>query len=1456
MCLRRQTMYGKGILLAGVLLIAGLGQNATASLEQGYVRFDYWFNLSATTLESLMADPRFPDQPDRADMQETFVAGAKLGSQCGVRAYALLEPPQTGDYEFWLSGGRMLELWLSSDGNPANATLVLSAPPWTPGGPTLKKSSPISLHADRTYYIEARLVGDAGDPGLMVQWVSPTLGRESLVISGDFLATWGPPTAWDPMPQDGAVHPSSWVTLQWKSGASAALHDVYFGEDLGAVSKGVRGTLLGRQVGTVLQVGRSGQPYPEGLIPGATYYWRVDEVNDMDPDSPWRGQVWSFSIAEKLTPWVPFLPNALPGAAHAITVIGQDNMGITVNGEIPGMFSVDATVRNEIYQKLSIPYGHYTTAVGKPMLPIVRTYVEVPHDVNVTVETIPGESIVLDGYNVYPAQPPRLDGANGEDQDWVIDKEAYATDIFYPEDSRLLGETIIMRDHRILPLVLNPVQFNPVRKQLRIYPEIRVRIRYNRPAQIAGIRPRLESEAFETLCSAYVVNYKPPHLYLTRRLDFFKIPGADYLIITANGFKTQAETLADWKTRKGLRTKVVTLSDISSTGAPSADDIADYLQDAYDTWSPVPAYVLLLGDADSIPVHYRTPHPSPRHGGHETATDLYYGTLDGTDAFPDVFVGRVSVDTSAQAGTVVGKLVNYERNPPTDTDFYREASMCAYFQDDDDDGYEDRRFVLTCEEIRDYLVSAGYTVERIYNTNSTNPRYYNNGQYNAGDPLPTGIVWNGNAARITAAFNDGRWLMVHRDHGGSCNYWDYVAKRRGQLNGWGDPEFTTTDIPGLNHGNLLPVVLSINCQSGWFDGETDPNGTWNCECFCEELLRRASGGAVAAVGATRNSYSGYNDDLTRGMIDAVWPDFDPTLTTGAMYELGQMLTYGKVHMAVMAGGMHLTTFELFHLFGDPEMQIWTARPATLAVTHPSAIGSGNVQEFVVTVRDGNGPVAHALVGLFKANDLQVADHTDPSGDVVFRITPSTGGTLDVTVTAHNYRPYQGAVTVTSGGAKITISPKSGPPGTSCTIAGSAFSGGETVALSLGNVSLGAAAAVSGAFSAARTAPSISQGLANVIATGQSSGRSAVTSFRVLPVQPLPDPYSYCQWDSSTWSLDPSGGQVWDSPAIRLRERNTNHVVASSNLTIGTTYTIEATIYNNSAQVAANNTQVTFTWADIGAGQGVWHLIDTDTVNVPAAPGTVVAQAVWTPTVTGHCCIRAEIYHPWDTNLQNNMGQENTTVLAISSPAEMTFEILNPTKEPGVISLDVVQRGAREVAELWETHIDQPQAVLAPGQGVTATLRVRAPDMAPTGESRTLSITAALRGRTIGGIDVTVVKDQPPVLTDGTVAPESGPTGTSFTYRVTYTDQDNHRPLSRHPLLHVFKAAQPIAGSPFVMQAANLADTRYTDGKEYFYQLTLADSGDYTYFFQASDTLGVDATGPATRPIDGPLVTKK
>jgi hypothetical protein len=105
--------------------------------------------------------------------------------------------------------------------------------------------------------------------------------------------------AYGPDPRNGTLHEDTWINLSWRAGDFAVSHDVYLGDNFDAVNEGAEGTFIGNQAATFTVVGFPGFAYPDGLVPGTTYYWRIDEVNDTEPNSPWKGDIWSFSIPPK-----------------------------------------------------------------------------------------------------------------------------------------------------------------------------------------------------------------------------------------------------------------------------------------------------------------------------------------------------------------------------------------------------------------------------------------------------------------------------------------------------------------------------------------------------------------------------------------------------------------------------------------------------------------------------------------------------------------------------------------------------------------------------------------------------------------------------------------------------------------------------------------------------------------------------------------------------------------------------------------------------------------------------------------------------------------------------------------------------------------------------------------------------------------------------------------------------
>jgi hypothetical protein len=160
---------------------------------------------------------------------------------------------------------------------------------------------------------------DDTDREIQMTWTGREAHDQSLgfghIILSDVAAGGVNPLARRPNPKDGDLLTQTWATLTWTAGPFAVSHDVYLGTNLDDVSNGAAGTFVGNQTTTMLVVGFPGYPVPDGLVPGTTYYWRVDEVNTAEPNSPWKGNIWSFSIQ----PYTAYKPDPADGAEFVAT---------------------------------------------------------------------------------------------------------------------------------------------------------------------------------------------------------------------------------------------------------------------------------------------------------------------------------------------------------------------------------------------------------------------------------------------------------------------------------------------------------------------------------------------------------------------------------------------------------------------------------------------------------------------------------------------------------------------------------------------------------------------------------------------------------------------------------------------------------------------------------------------------------------------------------------------------------------------------------------------------------------------------------------------------------------------------------------------------------------------------------------------------------------------------------
>jgi len=126
------------------------------------------------------------------------------------------------------------------------------------------------------------------------------------------------PKAYNPVPADKAVLPSTSASLSWTPGDYAASHNVYIGDGFDDVNEGSGDTFKGNRSEASFVV--------DGLISGTTYYWRIDEVNNLRPGSPWKGDVWSFTIPPS-TAYNPYPPDGADFVHPDVTLSWTAGLG-------------------------------------------------------------------------------------------------------------------------------------------------------------------------------------------------------------------------------------------------------------------------------------------------------------------------------------------------------------------------------------------------------------------------------------------------------------------------------------------------------------------------------------------------------------------------------------------------------------------------------------------------------------------------------------------------------------------------------------------------------------------------------------------------------------------------------------------------------------------------------------------------------------------------------------------------------------------------------------------------------------------------------------------------------------------------------------------------------------------------------------------------------------------------
>src|ERR1043166_1560120 len=154
------------------LAIFSICLTCSALAQTNGVLREVYYNIAGNAVSDLLNAPAFPSRPNEEFIESAFEAPVNFADSYGQRMRALLVPPTTGSYVFWVSSDDNSILYLSTDADPAHKAQIASVTSWTnPRQWNLsasQKSAAVTLTNGFRYYIEALQKEGAGGATLAV----------------------------------------------------------------------------------------------------------------------------------------------------------------------------------------------------------------------------------------------------------------------------------------------------------------------------------------------------------------------------------------------------------------------------------------------------------------------------------------------------------------------------------------------------------------------------------------------------------------------------------------------------------------------------------------------------------------------------------------------------------------------------------------------------------------------------------------------------------------------------------------------------------------------------------------------------------------------------------------------------------------------------------------------------------------------------------------------------------------------------------------------------------------------------------------------------------------------------------------------------------------------------------------------------------------------------------------
>ncbi|MBU0559471.1 MAG: hypothetical protein KJ799_08560 [Bacteroidetes bacterium] len=274
-----------------------------------------------------------------------------------------------------------------------------------------------------------------------------------------------------------------------------------------------------------------------------------------------------------------------------ITVKSFDYSSMLLEISISGIESSKRIEENNTYDVIKFPGYNTTLEIGKPQLPAIRELLAIPDFTNYKFSIVDSSVITLTNYNVFPFQTPVPEG---EKEEFSIDELFYKQDNFFPNNVFELDNRGIWRDIQVSTLSIFPIQYNPKTKTLRIFQKVVVKIDFEQVTGSAFVREKSISIEWEKTFKNSIINFDFLPEKLNKSNSLMSMGDYDYLIITDDDYLETIESFAQWKTRKGLLTKIIPISEIGN----NQTYIKNYIIDEFNDHNI--QYVLLVGDISEV----------------------------------------------------------------------------------------------------------------------------------------------------------------------------------------------------------------------------------------------------------------------------------------------------------------------------------------------------------------------------------------------------------------------------------------------------------------------------------------------------------------------------------------------------------------------------------------------------------------------------------------------------------------------------------------------------------------------------------------------------------------------------------------------------------------------------------------------------------------------------------------